>query len=247
MNRLSRDPEFPQAESLFAIERELLPEPDDLRGRVMRRARASVPRSLPVRHSSLVPGDSPKSRVARVALAAVVITGLCSAAFYAGYRARSVGASEPTTGSAVVPPGIAPGSANPPATSAAVEDAPDSSPRPALSAPATPDLPVAKTQRAKSAQSATDSEIYAMELRLLQPAQRALKRKDYASVLASVAEHQRRFPAGRLAEEREALRVKALLGLGRDAEAQRAGTAFREHFPDSALGGRMDEMLGPKK
>jgi outer membrane protein assembly factor BamD (BamD/ComL family) len=95
--------------------------------------------------------------------------------------------------------------------------------------------------------AATDSEIYAMELRVLQPAQRALARKDYASALASVAEHQRRFPSGRLAEEREALRVKALLGLGRDTEAKRAGTAFRTRFPQSALGGRMDEMLEAEK
>jgi hypothetical protein len=108
-------------------------------------------------------------------------------------------------------------------------------------------LPSAQAQPAKSAKPATDSEIYAMELRVLQPAQRAVARQDFASALASTAEHQRRFPTGRLAEEREALRVKALLGLGRDGEAKRAGSAFRKRFPDSALGGRMDEMLEPEQ
>ena len=82
-----------------------------------------------------------------------------------------------------------------------------------------------------------------MELRVLQPAQRAVARKDFASALAAISNHQRRFPSGRLAEEREALRVKALLGLGRAAEAERAGVAFGTRFPKSALVGRIDEML----
>ena len=62
--------------------------------------------------------------------------------------------------------------------------------------------------------------------------------------LAAIAEHQRRFPSGQLAEEREALRVKALLGLGRMSEAQSAGATFRERFSSSALRERIDEMLG---
>jgi hypothetical protein len=86
-----------------------------------------------------------------------------------------------------------------------------------------------------------------MELRVLQPAQRAVAQGSFASALAVIAEHQRRFPSGRLAEEREALRVKALLGLGRSAEAQRTGAAFRKRFPRSALHGRIDEMLGTRK
>jgi hypothetical protein len=76
---------------------------------------------------------------------------------------------------------------------------------------------------------------------------KAVARHDFASALAAIAEHQRRFPSGRLAEEREALRVKALLGLGRTAEADRAGAAFGEHFPKSALRGRIDAMLRKQK
>ncbi len=86
-----------------------------------------------------------------------------------------------------------------------------------------------------------------MELRVLQPAQQAVNRQDYASALGAIAEHQRRFPSGRLAEEREALRVKALLGLGRTAEAERAGVAFGERFPQSALRGRINRMLRTQK
>ena len=86
-----------------------------------------------------------------------------------------------------------------------------------------------------------------MELRVLRPAQRAVARGEFASALAAVAEHRRRFPSGRLAEEREALRVKALLGLGRSVEAEQAGAAFHKRFPRSALDGRIDEMLGTQE
>ena len=66
---------------------------------------------------------------------------------------------------------------------------------------------------------------------------------DYAAVLAIVAEHERRHPAGRLSEEREVLRVKALVGLGRGGEARHAAASFRRQFPRSVLLQTIDEML----
>jgi hypothetical protein len=86
-----------------------------------------------------------------------------------------------------------------------------------------------------------------VELRVLRPAQQAEWRGDFASALAAIADHQRRFPSGQLAEEREGLRVRALLGLGRIAEAQAAGAAFRRRFPHSALLERIDAMLEKHK
>jgi hypothetical protein len=85
------------------------------------------------------------------------------------------------------------------------------------------------------------------EVEVLRPAQQAIARDDFASAFAAIAVHQRQFPAGQLAEEREALRVKALLGLGRVAEAKRAGAVFRDRFPHSALLERIDEMLESQK
>jgi len=73
------------------------------------------------------------------------------------------------------------------------------------------------------------------ELLLLRPARAAVAREDFAAALPPIAEHARRFKDGRLAEEREALRVKALVGLGRTDEARRAAAAFRAHFPHSVL------------
>jgi hypothetical protein len=73
------------------------------------------------------------------------------------------------------------------------------------------------------------------ELRLLRQARAAVARDDYAGAMPPIGEHARRFKDGRLAEEREALRVKALAGLGRTDEAQRVAAAFRARFPRSVL------------
>jgi hypothetical protein len=78
---------------------------------------------------------------------------------------------------------------------------------------------------------------------LLEPARSAIARGDFDAGLAGLAAHQRRFPAGKLAEEREALRVKALLGLGHAAAARAAAADFRSSFPASVLLPRVEEMV----
>jgi hypothetical protein len=89
------------------------------------------------------------------------------------------------------------------------------------------------------------NERYALELKVLQPARAAVARDDFSSALVAIDEHERRFPDGQLAEEREALRVQALLGLQRTEEASRAADAFRERFPGSVLLSRMRKSLHP--
>ncbi|HVV52091.1 MAG TPA: hypothetical protein VHO06_20655 [Polyangia bacterium] len=73
------------------------------------------------------------------------------------------------------------------------------------------------------------------ERRILEPARVAVARGDFAAAMPPIAEHARRFKRGRLAEEREALRVEALAGLGRRDEANRAAAAFVTRFPRSPL------------
>jgi hypothetical protein len=80
------------------------------------------------------------------------------------------------------------------------------------------------------------------ELRLLEQARAAVLREDFAGALTPLAEHARRFKNGRLTEEREALRVKALAGLGRDREAERAAAAFEARFPRSPLVGAVNRI-----
>jgi outer membrane protein assembly factor BamD (BamD/ComL family) len=87
----------------------------------------------------------------------------------------------------------------------------------------------------------TPQESYAAELQLLQRAQSEYASQDFDNALVLVAEHGRRFPNGRLAEEREALRVRSLARAGRGDEARRALAAFANRFPHSVFLPRLQE------
>lgn len=82
-----------------------------------------------------------------------------------------------------------------------------------------------------------------LELRLIRQAHAAVVRGDYAAALRPIAEHARRFRDGRMAEEREALRIKVLAALGRTEEARRATASFRTRFPRSVLIPAIGRML----
>ena len=81
------------------------------------------------------------------------------------------------------------------------------------------------------------------ELALLARARQADARGEHAKVLSLVAEHAQKYPGGRLSEEREVLRVKALVGLGRAEQARQAAARFRRQFPRSVLLHKVDEMV----
>ena len=80
-------------------------------------------------------------------------------------------------------------------------------------------------------------ESYAAELELLQTGSSCLRGTGLPGrARRRFSEHARRFPGGRLAEEREALaRSLALADSGRPDEARRAAGAFGERFPRSVL------------
>jgi hypothetical protein len=222
------EPNPPNIELLIAAERQLVPEPDDLRDGAVERARAALPRNPRVR----IGGRAPRWRGARIGLAAaaaVLLFAVCATAFIVGYQIRTDGAKAQAERPSVRPSSFTPA---PLAGSAATDPEP-----PLVSSRS------AKPKSAAAKKSAIDVEAYAAELRVLRPAQQAVSRGEFTSALAAVVKHQRRFASGQLAEEREALRVKALLGLGRTADARRAGAGFRQRFPHSALLGRIDEML----
>jgi hypothetical protein len=81
-----------------------------------------------------------------------------------------------------------------------------------------------------------------VELRLLERARAAVDREDFALAMQLLADHAHRFRRGRLVEEREALRVKALASLGRRSEARRAAAQFEARFPRSPLLPTVTEM-----
>jgi hypothetical protein len=115
-----------------------------------------------------------------------------------------------------------------------LESAPSSgeivhAPAPTAGTPAESRPPAPKRQHQRAA-----------ELDLLQRAQAAFVGRDFAGALALLGEHVRRFPDGRLAEEREALRVRSLAGSGRADEARLAAAAFTDRFPRSVLVRHLD-------
>jgi hypothetical protein len=83
----------------------------------------------------------------------------------------------------------------------------------------------------------------ARERALLDIARADAAQGEPARVLAVVEQHRQRFPHGRLAEEREALAIRALLSLGRRQDAETRARAFRAAYPNSFLTAVIDSAL----
>lgn len=118
------------------------------------------------------------------------------------------------------------------------ESAPSSPPSSTL-----PDLRVAaaagvgrQNDRGQTAASARDG--LGDEVALLSRAETELHAGRPASALLALAEHQRKFPRGALAEERTAARIQALCALGRNAEANAQLRQLLHISPKSALEAR---------
>jgi len=113
-------------------------------------------------------------------------------------------------------------------------------PRPLVVVAATPETetPATITPRVRHVGGKTRAVAAAptnAELQLLRDARQDVTRGDFGRALAVIAEHVRRFRNGSLVEEREALRVKSLAGLGRNEDAKRAAAAFHARFPHSVF------------
>lgn len=221
----------PSVESLVAHERVPPPQPEDVRARVVSRAHEATIQGPPLPVRVAPTGVSP-TLVASAAGVAVAV-GIV-AAIYLGGRStpRSPPAPAPTAAPTLA---VAPA---PPAPVAATSEATPSTP--STSATVTGASEPSARPAASSRQAALE------EIQLLSRARQADARGDYAGVLTAVTEHERYYPGGRLAEEREVLRVKALSHLGRGDQARRAAARFRRQFPHSVLLHKVDEMLGSK-
>jgi hypothetical protein len=149
---------------------------------------------------------APGARWAAAGLACVAVTVVGAVAYEVGLRAQ-------------------------PAALAVEPSPPADSPAPHRSAG--DDLLAIPVLGAKPTRSGTGAVRW--ELRLLEQARAAVAREDFAEAIHLLTEHTRRFRTGRLVEEREALRVKALVGLGRRDDASRAAAEFEARFPDSPL------------
>ena len=198
--------------------RQVQPAPDVARARLLTRARAIVAAAEANPPLAAMVVILPATHRQRIAVAAALTLALATAGAAAALHARALGSPE-------VDPAVRRRPEGPPL--------PASVPQPPTEEPAPTSVPGARPARLH--RSVSRQESYAAELRLLQRAQSEYTSQDFPDALVLVAEHARRFPNGRMAEEREALRVRSLAGAGRGDEARRALATFAEHFPHSAL------------
>lgn len=215
-----------ELEAVIEQGRKVPPAPDVVRARLLARARAAVAAaeaSPPLAATMAIP---PSTHGRRIAAAAAVILALAAA---------GAGAAAALYARAPRAPEVAPTvrrSPEAPAVRASMPPLPMEEP---------PTVAASSSRPGRPHRAVSPQESYAAELQLLQRAQSQYTRQDFQDALVLIAEHAHQFPNGRLAEEREALRVKSLAGAGRGDEARRALAAFAKHFPHSALLPRLRE------
>jgi outer membrane protein assembly factor BamD (BamD/ComL family) len=83
----------------------------------------------------------------------------------------------------------------------------------------------------------------AAERRLLELARSALVKGDHDAALASLRRHARGFAEGQLAEERDALLIRALVGKGQYAQARERASRFHRQHPRSLFAGVVEQAM----
>jgi len=81
------------------------------------------------------------------------------------------------------------------------------------------------------------------EAALLRDAREALRDGDPARALTLLDQHAKRFPDGTFAQERDVMRVDALMAEGKTGEAKDAARAFLARHPESAHRPRLEALL----
>ena len=199
-----------------------------LKARAMERARAALerPSGIGFRQAQSTALPPPRRWVRTLPLAAAA----SAAASFAG-----AGVSTYVGGKAIAPSTLSktvvPRARHVAVGGALLDAAPSNRPpleRPRETRPAAPN-PETESSRAPSVRQ------YATELALLQPARSSISQGAYQAALAAIDQHRREFPNGQLSEEREALRVRALWGLGQKQAALSAVKVFRKRYPRSGL------------
>jgi hypothetical protein len=144
------------------------------------------------------------------------------------------------TGSARAPADTAPAvpSSPAPSTSAAISTTTTAAARP-------PPTTASGSAPAASASGAGRTDSLARERALLEVARTAFGRSDAQATLEALDRHRAEFPDGKLAEEREALAIEALVEAGRIPEARARGAQFRARYPKSILMQAVDDALKP--
>jgi len=203
--------------ALLATEREIPTLPAAVRERTLARAREALSKRMA---RPLVDARKPQGGRWAAAAGAVLVMGAAGGAAAYYLYARPQIASSVTV--------VVPSMPAPPADRGTTEKSAS-------------ELPVEK--RLPAAPSRSAGQGAAAELRLLERVRVAIGQENYAAALSLIFEHEQRFGNGQLVEEREALRVSALSGLGRRDVARRAAATFEARFPLSPLRSTVSQMV----
>jgi len=224
---------------LLAAERVIVPVPAELRRRAQLRARTAPwqerdRRALPARFLS-----------AWKRMRAPVVAAFAATSAFAAWQQLTLEPVDapPTMAIGVVPP---PTATEPPraAKPKAVAVAPASAPAPAPMPSATNREPPASKGSAPArgrADAPRRQAAPSQELTLLDHARRAVMARNFERALRTIERHARSFPNSPLAEEREALRVRALQGVGRVNQANHAAREFESRYPSSVLAPKLNK------
>ena len=226
---MNRDDQSCDLEPLFEAAKGLDRVSDVARARIRARTRATVAAASGSTHPATTHQPTSRSRLALAAGVAFVLGATGTAAAFLGHGA-AVPRTVPTAPTTPVP-------RLPPMVNTVADDG--------RVIPSIDTAPVVKAATARHHRRASSvSDARTAELALIQKAQAAYTDGNLPNALELLAEHGRRFPNGRLAEEREALRVRSLEGCGRSADAHRALQAFADRYPQSILLPHLRETLG---
>lgn len=231
-----------QARELLADERARGPEDAAMKQRALDRAREALQQDRPsgvalrVGHSAWPAAPRRAPRTVLLIAAALAVAGLSAAgAGFYGWSSSPAAVRPVEMRSVVARPSPSPSPVQGPREAApVVANAP---------APVWSERPKGATPADSAA--ATSIQTYAIEAGLLEPARRGIGSANYATAMAAIARHQREYPRGQLAQEREALRVRALWGMGQRPAAESAAAAFRKRYPRSGLLSWMKEPTKP--
>ena len=214
---MSLEPLSKDMAELLASERTIAAAPLGLRARSVQRAEAALGAS-----SKVLAWPPASARLARIT-ALLVAAATCALAALPSHwrRAQPPAARAPVT---VIP-------------NAVVASA-SAAPQPAVPEVEPPTVPSSAAPR-----RVNRTEQRQLELALLEPARSALDRKDFSGALRALDRHQRVFPHGQLSEEREAMRVLALLGSKHTNDARAAADSFAQKFPGSVLAPRLSDTV----
>ena len=101
----------------------------------------------------------------------------------------------------------------------------------------------AKLPPVASSQAVAKDPAVAAERALIEMGRTALGRGQARAAYEAMVEHEQRFPRGRLGEERDAIRIQALVEVGQLAAARLLAEGFARDYPRSLLRPAIDRAL----